>query len=81
MAENPGAGGANTVAAVAQVVRRVALGDLRNVVAGGRRLGGPRLGGPDAVLKVRLLHCGIYCGSMCKVYLFSEIYYRSRRVR
>jgi hypothetical protein len=76
MAENPGAGGANTVAAVAQVVRRVALGDLRNVVAGGRRLGGP-----DAVLKVRLLHCGIYCGSMCKVYLFSEIYYRSRRVR
>jgi hypothetical protein len=27
------------------------------------------------------LHCGIYCGSMCKVYLFSEIYYRSRRVR
>jgi hypothetical protein len=58
MEENPGAGGADRVAA-AQVERRVALGDLGNVVAGGRRLGGP-----DAVLKVRLLHRGIYCGSM-----------------
>ena len=48
MAENPGAegGGAKVVAAAAaaaaaaQAERRAALGDLTNVVAGGRRLGG-----------------------------------------
>ncbi|OEL26314.1 hypothetical protein BAE44_0012667 [Dichanthelium oligosanthes] len=44
MAENPGAGGGAKVAAAA-VERRVALGDLTNVAAGG-----PRLGGPDVVL-------------------------------
>ena len=44
MAENPGAegGGAKVAAAAAaaQAERRTALGDLTNVVAGGRRLGG-----------------------------------------
>ena len=43
MAENPGAegGGAKVAAAAAaQAERRAALGDLTNVVAGGRRLGG-----------------------------------------
>ncbi|CAN6330948.1 unnamed protein product [Urochloa humidicola] len=42
MAENPGAvDGARVAAAAAQVERRVALGDLTNVAAGGRGLGGP----------------------------------------
>ncbi|CAN6335910.1 unnamed protein product [Urochloa humidicola] len=43
MEDNPGAGGGAMVAAAAaaQVGRRVALGDLTNVAAGGRRLGGP----------------------------------------
>jgi len=41
MAENPGAeGGGAKVVAAAQAERRAALGDLTNVVAGGRRLGG-----------------------------------------
>ncbi|CAL4903543.1 unnamed protein product [Urochloa decumbens] len=41
MAENPGAGGGAKAAAAAQVEKRVALGDLTNVAAGGCRLGGP----------------------------------------
>ncbi|PAN16602.1 hypothetical protein PAHAL_3G070900 [Panicum hallii] len=41
MAGNPDAGGgAKVVVAAAQAERRVALGDLTNVAAGGRRLGG-----------------------------------------
>ena len=40
MAENPGAEGGGAKAAAAQAERRAALGDLTNVVAGGRRLGG-----------------------------------------
>jgi hypothetical protein len=52
MAGNPDAGGgAKVVVAAAQAERRVALGDLTNVAAGGRRLGG--------ALTVWLLRCGI----------------------